>query len=104
MHYCEWDAAGYATTDDFDTVFGTNYFNPDRTLLEGLESNGGGYNALARHGVAALLSASHPEVNYGLSVQEVIDAVRARDKDLLAHYNEMGCPLNNCKDELMPTQ
>ena len=99
MHYCEWDAAGYSPDDDFDATFGTNYFNPDRTLLGGLESNGGGVNALARHGVAALLSASNPDVNYGLTVQEVIDAVRAGNKNLLAHYNEMGCPLNNCKDE-----
>jgi hypothetical protein len=99
MHYCEWDAAGYSTDDDFDTVFGTNYFNPDRTLLVALSTGGGGYDALGRHAVAALLSASHSDVNYGLTVQEVIDAVRARDKNLLAYYNEMGCPLDNCKDE-----
>jgi len=103
MHYCEWDAAGYSPTDDFDTVFGTNYFNPDRTLLVALETGGGGYDALGRHAVAALLSASHPDVNYGLSVQEVIDAVRAGNKNLLADYNEMGCPLDNCKDEMDPT-
>jgi hypothetical protein len=97
MHYCEWEAAGYATTDDFDTVFGTNYFNPDRTLLVALQSGGGGYNALGRHAVAALLSAAHPDVNYGLTVEDVINAVRTGDKGLLDGYDEMGCPLNNCK-------
>jgi hypothetical protein len=99
MHYCEWDASGYGTDDDFDTVFGTNYFNPDRTLLEALNSGGGGYDALGRHAVAALLSAANPGVNYGLTVNEVKAAVLAGNKNLLAHYNEMGCPLNNCKDE-----
>lgn len=99
MHYCEWDAAGYSPDVDFDATFGTNYFNPDRTLLEALNSGGGGYDALGRHAVAALLSASNADVNYGLTVDEVIAAVRARNKNLLAHYNEMGCPLNNCKDE-----
>jgi len=97
MHWCEWDAAGYATDDDFDTVFGTNYFDPDRTLLEALQAGGGGYDALGRHGVAALLSAAHSEVDYGLTVDEVIAAVQAGDKDLLEFYNEQGCPLNNCK-------
>ena len=99
MHACEWQAAGYAPTNDFDTVFGTNYFNPDRTLLEALNSGGGGYDALGRHAVAALLSASNADVNYGLTFDEVIAAVRAGNKNLLAGYNEMGCPLNNCKDE-----
>jgi len=99
MHYCEWDASGYSPDDDFDATFGTNYFNPDRTLLEALNAGGGGYDALGRHAVAALLSASNPDVNYGLTVQQVLDAVLAGNKDLLADYNEMGCPLNNCKDE-----
>jgi hypothetical protein len=97
MHWCAWDVAGYSPTDDFDTVFGTNYFNPDRTLLVALQTGGGGYDALGRHAVAALLSASHAGVDYGLTVQQVIDAVKAGDKDLLAGYNEMGCPLGNCK-------
>jgi hypothetical protein len=103
MHYCEWEASGYETGDDFDSIFGTNYFNPDRTLLEALNAGGGGYNALGRHGAAALLSAANPDVNYGLSVAEVIAAVQAGNKALLADNNEMGCPLDNCKDEVMPS-
>ena len=95
MHSCEW--VRYAPTDDFDTVFGTNYFDPDRTLLEALKTGGGGYDALGRHGVAALLSAAHPDVDYALTVQQVINAVRAGNKSLLVTYNEMGCPLGNCK-------
>ena len=104
MHWCEWDATPYSTGDDFDATFGTNYFNPDRTLLEALNSGGGGYDALGRHAVAALLSAANADVNYGLTVNEVIAAVRAGNKSLLADNNEMGCPLNNCKDEEMPTE
>ena len=97
MHSCAWDQAGYSPNQDFDTVFGTNYFDPNRTLLTALQTGGGGYDALGRHAVAALLSASHSGVDYGLTVQQVIDAVKAGDKDLLEWYNEMGCPLGNCK-------
>ncbi len=95
MHGCEW--VTYSTTDDFDTVFGTNYFNPDRTLLEALQTGGGGYDALGRHAVAALLSAASHDVDYPLSVSQVKSAVRAGNKSLLSGYNELGCPLNNCK-------
>jgi hypothetical protein len=97
MHGCEWEETGYATTDDFDTVFGTDYFDPDLTLLEALENGGGGYDALGRHGVAALLSAAHPDIHYDLTVNQVKRAVRECDKELLERNNEMGCPLNNCK-------
>jgi hypothetical protein len=97
MHGCEWEPTGHGTSDDFDTVFGTDYFNPDRTLLQALQAGGGGYDALGRHGVAALLSAAHPDVDYGLTEGEVIAAVQAGNKDLLEHFNEQGCPLNNCK-------
>jgi hypothetical protein len=97
-HACYWLDTGYGPNDDFDTVFGTDYFNPDITLLAALKQGGGGYKALGRHAVAALLSAAHPDVNYGLTEAEVIAAVQAGDKDTLEMYNEMGCPLNNCKD------
>ncbi len=100
MHYCEWDAAGYSPDDDFDAMFGTNYFNPDRTLLEALNTGGGGYDALGRHAVAALLSASHADVNYGLTVQRghrrpFGPATRTFSRTT----TRWAARSNNCKDE-----
>lgn len=84
---------GYSPNDDFDTVFGVNYFSPDITLDDAVNLGGGGVKKLARHGTAALISAAHPAVNYPLTVDEVIAAVQAGDSDTLVFYNELGCPL-----------
>jgi hypothetical protein len=99
--------------DLFDTVFGvdvtlrgqgrTTY--PNATLLQALDANGGGINALARHAVAALLNACSDCVNYPTNdPQDIIDAVQAAVAagseaiqdlhELLAYYNEFGCPVN----------
>jgi hypothetical protein len=59
-----------------------------------LGANGGGINELARHGVAGLLSAAHPDVDYPYSVADVIAAVLAGDAATLVEANELGCPLN----------
>ncbi len=74
----------------------------DATLLEALQSGGGGINALARHAVAALLNASSSDVDSDLTTAEVIDivqdAVASGDfetaKNLLAASNESVCPLS----------
>ena len=74
----------------------------DPTLLQAVVALGGDVNALARHAVAALLNAAHPDVNYAYTVDEVIELVQeALDgkkpleyvKDRLETQNEMGCPL-----------
>ena len=88
----------YSPSDTFDSVFGVTKFG-SKTLLEVLDLGGGGYNALARHAVAALLSSSNPDVNYGLSPEEVIkmvqDAISGKDpettKDVFEPLNEAGC-------------
>ena len=102
MHGCEWAAAGYAPTDDFDTVFGTDWFSPDKNLREALRaknSEGGGCGQTARHGTAALLNAANPDVNYPMTVAEVKAAVQSCDAKMMADYNEdLPCYLNNCKD------
>ena len=72
-----------------------------KTLLEVLQTGGGGEKALGRHAVAALLNASHPDVGYLYTVGEVIDKVQAAYtsgdfetyKDLLEVQNELDCPL-----------
>ncbi len=100
-HVSAWPVTGYAPAMDFDTVFGVDAFTPNRTLLQAAGLGGGGMKALGRHAVAALLSASHPNVAYPLTAADVItlvqNAVMTGDieatKDLLAGFNELGCPL-----------
>jgi hypothetical protein len=102
QHFGSWNGTGYATGNDFDTVFGVNLFDPNITLLQALGRNGGGVNALARHATAALLNASSGGVEYYWTADEVRGVVQMAAagslsfeaaKDLLAPYNEKGCPL-----------
>lgn len=80
------------------------------TLLQALDFKGGSSNKdaariLLRSAVAALLNASHPNVDYSLTTAEVINQVNAalasgnRNTmlslaDKLDRYNNRGCPLN----------
>jgi hypothetical protein len=101
-HYDSW--TGYSPTDDFDATFGVNFFTPNKTLGAAVALGGGGVNALARHGVAALLNAASGGVAYAYTTAEVIAIVRGTGayaglsmearKDLLAVANESSCPLN----------
>ena len=76
-HTNEWAAAGFQTTDSFNGTFVVNAFNPDRTLLEAVQSGGGGINALGRHAVAALLNAAALGASsFGLSVDQVKQMVQ----------------------------
>ena len=112
----KWDAVswvGYDPDDSFNTVFGVNVelrgngksIITDPTLLEALDANGGGINALARHAVAALLNASNSKISYAMSEAAIIDAVHdaldSGDPDAikalhtqLAGYNEAGCSID----------
>jgi hypothetical protein len=93
-HEEDWAATGYSMSDDFDSVFGTDYFNPNVTLFEALWTGGGHLLRLGRHGTAALLNAAHPDLGYPLSVSQVIQAVQNQETDMLADYNEdLPCPL-----------
>ncbi len=89
----DWAATGFAPGDNFDAVFGVNYFNPDVTLQTAVNLGGGGVNRLARHGTAALLSAAHPEVSYPYTVAQVIAFVQSGNADPLAAANELGCSI-----------
>ena len=108
QHFDSW--VGYTPSQSFEAVFNvdvtlrgqgqTTYTTP--TLLQALDANGGGVNALARHGVAALLNASNPDVEFAYSTAEVIDLVHdaivsgdfETAHQLLAAANERGCPLS----------
>jgi protocatechuate 3,4-dioxygenase beta subunit len=108
QHHDSWIPTGYATTDSLTSVFGANALNG--SLLDGLNFGGGSgvvgaKQILLRAAVAALLNASHPDVNYSLTKQEVINQVTTalnsgnRGTMLalasqLDTYNNLGCPLN----------
>ncbi|MFT5734394.1 MAG: hypothetical protein ACI8WY_003076 [Planctomycetota bacterium] len=112
-HVERWDGLG---ADDFtQTVVASFPFNltfgvdtvesgvaSSTTLIEATDLGGGGLNALARHAAAALASAD--SVSYPVTVGQVIDLYRSATvgsasvegiKNLLASYNELGCPLSN---------
>jgi len=86
-----WAGTGFRTDDSFDLTFGVQSAivppgggrdgNPplvDPSLLEVLETGGGdnGENGMARQAVGALLNAASPDVNYPLTVAQVIAAVQ----------------------------
>jgi len=93
-HLDKWAATGLSPADDFDSVFGVDFFSPDITLEDAVNAKGGGIKKIARHGTAALLNAMHPAVDYPLSAADVIAAVQAMDVDSLVSFNELSdtCP------------
>jgi hypothetical protein len=79
----------------------------DPTLLEALDANGGGVNAMIRHGIAAILNACSPCVTYAINdpiqivymIEDTLNGVPgAYTVDelhyMFAGYNEAGCPVN----------
>ena len=110
-HTSAW--VGYTTGQDLDTVFNLGVFDAalgDDSLLEALDYGGGSTNEAAaqillRQAVAALLNASHPDVDYPQTTASIIAAVNAAlasndratilaAKDIFAGQNEAGCPIN----------
>lgn len=111
---CKFEWEGYSEDNKFNTIFGTAITinqgkkgqTDDPTFIEALSSKGGineddgVYDALARHAVAALLNAAHPDVNYPMAEQDIIDAVynaiTSADpdpeelKDKLDEFNNLG--------------
>lgn len=98
-HVEEWAATGWSPEDSFSNVFGVG---PNISLLEALNTGGGGDKALGRQAVAALLNASHPDINYPASEVEIIAAVQdvlvlgdpdiiEELKDILDKLNNLGC-------------
>jgi hypothetical protein len=99
QHFDSWQ--GYTTGQRFNQVFGVNAAgNP--TLLAALKQGGGGFQALNRHAVAALLNTANQNVDYLYATQQVITLVQQAYasgdpegiKNQLAAQNEAGCPLN----------
>lgn len=111
-HTDSWPPTGYSTVQSVESAFAqaASYAAGSATLLEALDFGGGGgldgaSQILLRAGVAALLNASHPDVEYQFSSIWVITQVDAalasasRDSMLAAANtldaaNNQGCPLN----------
>ena len=98
-HLDDWGATGLSPADDFDTTFGVDLFDPDITLDDAVNMKGNAINSLVRHATAALLNATHPDVDYPLTAAEVIAIVQAAlspggdvkaAKNILAGFNELG--------------
>lgn len=100
-----YDATMFSTNTPYNSVFGVG---PDTELSEAVQARGNtSGEALIRHSAAAVLNASHPDIAYPYSVQEVINLTvqgwayitsNPRDlnaanniKDILENANELGC-------------
>ncbi|MDH3730405.1 MAG: choice-of-anchor E domain-containing protein [Acidimicrobiia bacterium] len=96
QHFGNW--VGYSPDDSYADVFGVPY---NKTLLEALQTGGGGVRALGRHSVAALLNTANDDVSFAFTASGVIALVQdawatgdfAGAKSHLAAENEQGCDL-----------
>jgi hypothetical protein len=93
-HYTHWAPTGYSPNDIFDDVFGCEIFGDDTTLGEAIHIEWT-HNQLAFQGVAALLNATHPDIDgFAYSEQEVKDLVCDRNKTALSASVTDICPLS----------
>ncbi|MDF2773050.1 MAG: type sorting protein [Geminicoccaceae bacterium] len=111
-HEDSWTGTGFATNQTLESVFDVpDGLGLDNTTLHQALGFGGGPGTLGgaqillRAAVAALLNASHPDVDYTMTTAEVIAAVNAalasNDRDTmlalagaLDEDNNLGCPIN----------
>lgn len=101
-HFDSWPA-DIRPTDKVSDHFRDDVYG-DILLRDALAMKGGGCKALLRHGVAALLNACSPNVDYGLTVPQVIGVYETalagsrpdmeNAKNGFRLLNEMRCPLN----------
>lgn len=100
-HTSEWPV-GYATTDLFYAEFGNPTVRAGVaagiTLLQALELGGGDFQALARHGTAALLSAADTNVNFPFTEAQVIALVRDAFNNNNSNYNNALTLLTNANE------
>jgi len=92
-HLTHWDATPYSPDQLVNDVFGCDLVPDGVTMGEAIDAPQT-YGVLAFHAIAALLNASHPDVDFGLDVDEVKELACDGDKDTLAEENEEGCPLS----------
>ena len=77
-------------------------------MLEAVNKSGGNFEQTLFHGTGALLSASHPDVDFGVEVNAIIDVMQdafagvitfEQSKLIFIQWNSVeftqgGCPLN----------
>lgn len=96
---------GFKPTDSFEGVFGVDVpgVGASFTLLDALTTGGGGYQALNRQAVAALLNGANSGVDYAYSSLEVIQLVQEAYatknydavKNVLESENEKGADIKS---------
>jgi hypothetical protein len=91
-----WLDTGLHAGDDFDTTFGVDRFDADRTLFQTLFQTGELIDSLAREATAALLNASNPSVHYPFSPDAVKALLKQGDpQGQLAAANAGACPFES---------
>jgi uncharacterized repeat protein (TIGR01451 family) len=96
-----WPETGYSPTQSWEAVFGKDVPGTP-TLLDALNTGGGGLEALLRHSTAALLNAANPNVDYAYSVAQIISMTQSAitsgsydaTKNLFEFQNEKGADLS----------
>jgi len=73
-HFDDW--TNFSPTDLYNVVFGITNEPATFTLLDALKRGGGENKALGRHAVAAILNASHANIEYDMTVAQIIAAVQ----------------------------
>jgi hypothetical protein len=89
--------APYTRQTQFSSVFANAF--PDKSLVDVLRNGGRGKNGLGRHAVAALLNAASPNVDYSLTVDQVVTAFNnavasgeyKKTKKMLHELNQKKC-------------
>lgn len=111
VHQADWNKTKYTTSTTLAQAGFTCAPRPNDTMLQALRYKGGSTlndkkNLLIKQAVAALLDASHPDVNYPLTETDILNLVNpllcggTEDQILSAQnelnaFNNLGCPLSN---------
>jgi hypothetical protein len=93
-HLTHWAATPYSPSDLVNETFGCDLVPSDDLTLGEVIDAPQTYGTLAFHAIAALLNSTHPDVDFGLDSDTVIDLACEGDKNALAAENEEGCPLS----------
>jgi hypothetical protein len=93
-HLTWWATTPYSPSDKVNATFGCDLVSDDNLSLGTVIAAPQTYGALAFHAIAALLNSTCPDVDFGLSADEVKDLACAGDKSSLSTENEKGCPLS----------
>ncbi|MCC6706819.1 MAG: carboxypeptidase regulatory-like domain-containing protein, partial [Gammaproteobacteria bacterium] len=97
-----WPETGLSPSDSYEAIFGVNVPNAAPSLMDALNTAGGGMDALLRHSAAAYLNASDPYISYAYTKAQIVSMVQSAftngtyetTKNLFQTQNELGADLN----------